>query len=96
MSFSFNVKGRSASDVQTAAEMELDKVVDAQPVHERDAANVMETVRGLVALVGDVPEGKQIDLSVCGSIWVDNDQVRTASVSVSFVINPVPAEASED
>lgn len=85
MSYSFTVRGANKDEVIRAADAELINVVDSQPTHKHDKAAAKAAVIAYVELL-TVPDGKEIEVRVSGSLGWPNetpDQFSSANVSVS-------------
>ena len=92
MSFSFCVKAKSTGEALTLAKVELDKVLEQQPVHSYDLPSVGETVERYLLLASEPVEGSVLVLNVSGSIWFGHEGLLGGvSVTVSISYNIAPA-----
>lgn len=90
MSYSFQVKGATKAEARAAAVAELDKVVDAQPVHAKDRDAALANIDGALAALGsDGDDKRDVALSCNGSVgWsytegVDPIDAPLTAVSIS-------------
>jgi hypothetical protein len=92
MTYSFNVKGASKTDVLLEADTKLDKLVKDMPIHELDKHGIQARYRDTVAAVADPDHGEIIILSIHGYIaWVDTTTGRKiTSCSTSATASVVP------
>ena len=82
MSYSFNVRGSSKSEVLEKVAEEMAKVVASQPVHEADQAQALAAADAFVSLVEPV-ENLDYSVSVNGSTYQVDGVLRGASVGVN-------------
>lgn len=82
MSYSFTVRGANKAEAISAVSAELDKVAVGQPVHAADKAQALAAAETFINLIAD-EDTRDVSVSVSGSIWQENDAIRSASVSVS-------------
>lgn len=82
MSYSFNVRARSKTEVMAKVSGELEKMVLAQPIHSADRELAEMTASSFVNLLPNDPNHDTV-VSVSGSIWKNEDGIRQASVSVN-------------
>lgn len=67
MSYSFNVRAKSKDEAKTLVAEQLDNVVKSQPIHANDR-EVAEKAFGDVLELVTVPEGRDVVVSVSGSV----------------------------
>lgn len=101
MSFSFTTRGVDKAETKAAVAAELDKVVEAQPIHENDRGAVQAAADGLIDVLRN-DDNKDIAVTVSGSVsnWQAEDGgivQASVNVSVSFADRaPVPVDAAEE
>jgi hypothetical protein len=69
MSYSFNVRSPSHAAAKVAVSGELDRVIQAQPIHARDRAVTETAVANLITLTHEPGEGQELHVSVAGSCY---------------------------
>jgi hypothetical protein len=83
MSYSFNVKAATKAEAIAVVGEELDKVVQAQPIHERDRSAAAAAAEGIINALHDDPT-RSLSVGVSGWIsWSEGDVVTQANVSVT-------------
>lgn len=82
MSYSFSVRAASKEAVLEKVHAELEKIVQQQPVHAVDKAAAFDVASAFVELL-PADEGKDVHVSVNGSVYEPSDGLQSASVSVS-------------
>lgn len=82
MSYSFSVKGATKADAVTAANVEFDKVLVAQPVHSLDMEAAKTATAAFTNLLADDDKCHTV-LSVNGSVYVPTEGPRQVSISIS-------------
>jgi hypothetical protein len=87
MSYSFVARGATVAAVVADATAKLDEVIVAQPLHAAERDATVAAFDAFANLVGDARYTKVVQLSVSGSIMVDNGAPTVVSMSVlaSFV-----------
>lgn len=93
MSYSFSARGATRESVIEVVAAELDKVVDAQPIHAADREQAAATVAAFLAIVPDASDAEDYCVYVSGSISYtggtgEPDIVRGASVNVGASLLP--------
>ena len=83
MSYSISARAATKDEVMKAISAELNKVVEHQPVHQKDIAQHLAAAELIIGLMNDDP-ARDIYASMSGSIWVTEKGVQNASVSVNF------------
>ena len=68
MSYSFNVRAADKAAARAAVAAELDKVVEAQPLHSIDRIHAEAAADAFLDLIGDPGEGQEVSVSVNGSV----------------------------
>jgi len=84
MTYSFNVRAADKAAARAAVAAELDKVVEAQPIHAADRAQAAAAADAFLDLIGDPGEGQEVSVSVCGSVSRYGSEALT---SASFNVN---------
>lgn len=82
MSYSFSARGATREALMTAVAAELDKVVEAQPIHKADREQAYNAVEWFAHIVPET-DGKDLSASVSGSVSSTEDAITAASVNVS-------------
>lgn len=82
MSYSFSVCGISNADALAKVAMQLKSVVESQPVHAADVAQVQAAADAFVGLLL-VDETKDVCVSVNGSVWSTPTGLQQVGVGVS-------------
>lgn len=81
MSYSFSVTADNKAEAFTKVEAELKKVVEAQPVHERDQGGAEDAAFAFIEMLQDPTQGEEIAISMSGSLsWHDTD-IFTGAIS---------------
>lgn len=94
MSYSFTVRGAIKSAVLELVEVELDKVVSQQSVHNKDRDTAVGTAKTLIDML-DVDETKDVLVQMNGSITWDPEHVRSVSLSVgASLVEKLPPKAA--
>lgn len=92
MSFSFSVKGLTKQEALEKVAVEMAKVVQGQPIHAKDEANVNAIAKTVADTVdGEIKEGQVMFISCSGSLsWTGGtttpEVVMSASCNVSVSI----------
>lgn len=93
MSYSFNVKASSKDDAIVQVEEQLHRVETSQPAHAKDKTAALAAAASFINLLGDVPSGHVIHVSMSGSVgWKHDDpdfELTSAGVNVSARISSV-------
>lgn len=97
MSYSFNAKAGSKTELLEAVKSKLAEVVASQPVHSRDEAQAAVTTEAVLGLIADPAEGEEVNAYVSGSLgWrgdVSNPEaITSASVNISVSITNKPTD----
>lgn len=94
MSYSFNARAGSKSDLKAAVSDKLDGVVAQQEVHETDRDVAENAASDAIDLLGDLPDGDTHDYScsVAGSIGKADDQVTNVNLSIYAAVLAKPTE----
>jgi hypothetical protein len=82
MSYSFQVRAALKAEALAKVAEELAKVVEGQPVHAADAPAAQVAAEAFVGLIVD-DETKDVQVSVSGSLWLNETGLQEASVQVS-------------
>lgn len=82
MSYSFNVKGASKSEAIDMVRAKMRDIAVQQPVHNKDQLHVVATAKTFIDMLED-DEAKDVQVSVNGSIYVQESGVQDIAVSVS-------------
>lgn len=90
MSYSFNIRAANLAAAAAAVSAELDKVADAQPIHQRDRTVTDQTVAGMLALKAEPGEGEELSVNVAGSCWTlaEGEAFQGITLSVSIHTHP--------
>ena len=91
MSYSFGVVGKTKNETAEAVQVQLDKVLEAQPVHEADVTQALTAAILFLNVLPDVQEGEQYTVSMSGSTYAVDGRLYNACVSVTASITKVPA-----
>lgn len=90
MSYSFSVKASTRDEAKSKVAEQMATVVQAQPDHELDQAAVVAAGSAFVDMLGDVPDGKELQVNIHGSVGWHHTQADAvpkvytgASVSIS-------------
>lgn len=88
MSYGFTVRAASKAEAKVKVVEEFDKIIELQPVHERDKIQALANANAVIDLLPDeVPEGMEIGVSCNGYIsWqggVPPDAINVTGASVS-------------
>lgn len=74
MSYSFNVRGATQAAVLEAVGAELDKVVEAQPMHKVDRDQALAAAKAFVELLPTNVDDRDFSVSVNGSVgWLQGE-----------------------
>jgi len=82
VSYSFAARGKDKAEAKAAVAAELDKVVQAQPIHEKDRAAAQANADALVDLLPD-DESRDISVSVWGSVSAVDEIVSTITAGAT-------------
>ena len=82
MSYSFTARGKSKAEAKAAASAELEKVVEAQPIHKHDMQTAKNVAIDVIDLLPD-DDDRDVMISVNGSIGDVDEVVFTVSVGVT-------------
>lgn len=88
MSYSFQAKGSSKREVINNVRSQLADVARGQPCHHAEFDEVMSHVKRLVALT-HVPEGSDIVVDLCGSVWENTENNLLNSVQCNASVYTV-------
>ena len=86
MSYSFSVKANSKTDAILAAEAAFKAMLVNQPIHAKDEAAAFANVREHIALAKDPDADEEVSIMMHGSIWVENDQVKSCGSGCSVSV----------
>lgn len=88
VSYSFTIIANSKAEVPALLDAEFDKVVEAQPIHEKDREAAKACGLSMLNLVRDCGEGEVLHVSGHGSlVWQTHDEtITTANVGASVSI----------
>lgn len=99
MSYSFSVRASSKASVALLVAAELERVVEAQSIHAKDAKAALAAAEALIeVLANDADADVRVDMS--GSVgWRGTDEVRSVNVQISAYCaerenSQAPAEAA--
>ena len=87
MSYSFSVRASDKAEVKSQVALELDKVVNSQPVHAADRDKAEEAVCSFVDLLR-VDDTQDIQLSVSGSCWGVDEGLNSIGLNISTSLVP--------
>lgn len=82
MSYSFTVRGSTRAEVRFLVAAELDKVVEAQPVHAADRVAAEEVANTFISLVPEDAD-KDFVVSMHGSVCTVDGKLTSVGVGVS-------------
>ena len=85
MSYSFNVRGATKSEALGKVEAEMAKVVQSQPVHQKDEGQARAAAAAFVGMLRD-DETRDVTVSVSGWLSWSESGIQGASVNVSASI----------
>lgn len=91
MSYSFSVRGDTKAVVVADMQAKFDRLVAAQPAHQRDAAAAMAAVTAFVAVLED-DDSQDVVAQVSG--WLHSDveadafRVMATHVNVTALLKP--------
>ena len=90
MSYSFNCAGTDKAEAKSNVAIELDKVVEQQPVHEADRNTHEEAVGAMIDLVRDPTESECILVNASGSCWQKDgeEKLEQAGLTISISFRP--------
>lgn len=93
MSYSFNTAGATKDEAKANVKAELDKVVEQQPIHTKDAVIAEETAGELIDVVRDPRENESVLVNVSGSCYGDGEynaetELNGASLNISVSFRP--------
>jgi len=77
MSYSFGVKAATKTDAILAAEAKFKEMLVNQPIHSKDEAAAFVNLREHVALAKEPDADEEVVIGMNGSIWVENDQIKS-------------------
>ena len=87
MSYSFSVKAESKTAAILAAEDKFKaEVLARNPIHAKDEAVAFNRLREHMALIPDPNADESIEVTMHGSIWAQDGQVRSCSSGCSVGI----------
>lgn len=91
MSYSFAIDADNKADAKTAVAAELAKVVETQPIHERDRAQAQAAADAFIDLLPD-SDSQGVHVSVHGSLgWTgpqEDPTITSSNVSVGAALMP--------
>lgn len=88
MSYSFRVLADTKAAALDKVKEEMASVVSFQPVHATEQAVVMTACESLLEILPDVSEGRDIAISMHGSIWKNPEHgVQQVSLSVDVALS---------
>ena len=86
MSYSLNVNADSKTAAILAAEAKFKEMLASQPIHAKDEAAAFANLREHMALVKEPSADEEISVGMHGSIWVENDQVKSCGSGCSISV----------
>jgi hypothetical protein len=86
MSYSFNVRSAGKDAARAAVAAELDKVVEAQPVHSADRNNAEDCFSAMIELIGEPSAGQDVSVSMNGYVQTIDGTATGVSVGVTIHI----------
>jgi hypothetical protein len=87
MSYSFSVRAPTKKEAEEKVSSELVKVIEAQPIHKRDADQATNAAFSMIALLRE-DDTRDISVSVSGSLGWEGDsaspdcKITSANVNV--------------
>jgi hypothetical protein len=86
MSYSFSVRAPTKEAVIEKIGAELDKVVEAQPMHKHDRNQAIAAAKAFVDILPDSAEGCEFSVSVHGSLgWNQGPDAEDADAAKSRI-----------
>lgn len=88
MSYSFSIVAASLAMASTAVAVELDNVLESQPIHAADREQAEAAANAFIDLLEEPGENEEVVVNVSGSVSrpADAEKFTHASVSVNAYV----------